>query len=476
MNSIQQITELFLQGINGISNSFANAKDFLGLEKEVHTFVQNFTCQVLSLILEANDQTLMEQARSQGLKSCGLKKVSLQTPFGKLQFKRRLYRKESSQEYIFLLDKVMGLPKGRYSPLFCKMATEMATYLTYRKAAETLNLCLKSGISHMSIHQAVQEAGAEIEKQEDLKEKQMLKGEDLGGKRKVETLFIEGDGLWINLQRQNKHKEELKLIIAHEGWKKISGKRYGLKEKIACGGVLDGEKIWDNASMYLAEKYDLSDTQVIINGDGASWVEAGTEWFARSEYQLDRFHLKKWLTETLGDQPNVREEVVNGLAERNWERICKAIDEALGRARSKAKRKRIKAFKTYLGNNWDALVDYRDRGLKTPLDARGLGAIEGNIDKILAQRFKGRGMSWSSRGANHLAKLLVAKTNGNLDSIPTFEKNNSPIELKPTQRAVLKVQRQGRGDYLQVHIPALDTANRPYIEAIRALTRCVKLA
>ena len=34
-----------------------------------------------------------------------------------------------------------------------------------------------------------------------------------------------------------------------------------------------------------------------------------------------------------------------------------------------------------------------------------MGAIEGNIDKILANRFKKRGMSWSPSGALNLAKV-----------------------------------------------------------------------
>lgn len=34
-----------------------------------------------------------------------------------------------------------------------------------------------------------------------------------------------------------------------------------------------------------------------------------------------------------------------------------------------------------------------------------MGAIEGNIDKILANRFKKRGMSWSLTGALNLAKV-----------------------------------------------------------------------
>lgn len=39
------------------------------------------------------------------------------------------------------------------------------------------------------------------------------------------------------------------------------------------------------------------------------------------------------------------------------------------------------------------------------LSVETMGAIEGNIDKILANRSKKRGMSWSKAGALYLAKI-----------------------------------------------------------------------
>src|SRR3712207_8589477 len=43
------------------------------------------------------------------------------------------------------------------------------------------------------------------------------------------------------------------------------------------------------------------------------------------------------------------------------------------------------------------------------LEYRSLGTMEHNICDILAQRMKGRKMSWSIGGANNLAKILAEK-------------------------------------------------------------------
>lgn len=37
---------------------------------------------------------------------------------------------------------------------------------------------------------------------------------------------------------------------------------------------------------------------------------------------------------------------------------------------------------------------------------RGLGAIKGNVDKLVADRMKKQGMSWTKQGADGVARLI----------------------------------------------------------------------
>lgn len=45
-------------------------------------------------------------------------------------------------------------------------------------------------------------------------------------------------------------------------------------------------------------------------------------------------------------------------------------------------------------------------------DLTGLGAIEGNVDKLGANRMKKRGMSWTIKGAQRMARLITLREMG----------------------------------------------------------------
>ena len=70
---------------------------------------------------------------------------------------------------------------------------------------------------------------------------------------------------------------------------------------------------------------------------------------------------------------------------------------------------------SYLIHNWEG-INTVDRLKEAGLPVDTMGAIEGNIDKILANRFKKRGMSWSLSGALNLAKVGEKIINPNGDN------------------------------------------------------------
>jgi len=69
-----------------------------------------------------------------------------------------------------------------------------------------------------------------------------------------------------------------------------------------------------------------------------------------------------------------------------------------------------------------------DRLREQDFPVEDLGAIEGNIDKTLANRFKKRGMRWSIPGALSLAKAGEKIVNNEWDS--WWPKEADPIEIK----------------------------------------------
>ncbi len=79
------------------------------------------------------------------------------------------------------------------------------------------------------------------------------------------------------------------------------------------------------------------------------------------------------------------------------------------------KRNELNELISYLVNN-QVGINIVDRFKEEGLPVNTMGAIEGNIDKILANCFKKRGMSWSPSGALNLVKVGQLLINDGWDS------------------------------------------------------------
>lgn len=90
----------------------------------------------------------------------------------------------------------------------------------------------------------------------------------------------------------------------------------------------------------------------------------------------------------------------------------------------------------YLVSNRDGLIPYKLRDnieMPTPpegIEYKSLGTMEHNICDVLAQRMKGRKMSWSFNGADNLAKILSEKFSNRLfDTMDKIYRNIIPKEV-----------------------------------------------
>ena len=66
--------------------------------------------------------------------------------------------------------------------------------------------------------------------------------------------------------------------------------------------------------------------------------------------------------------------------------------------------------------------------------------MESNIDKVLANRFKKRGMRWSKKGARNLAKIIIADRNNSLEN--KLHKINWEFKTEDLKKAYNTVQRK----------------------------------
>lgn len=431
--------------------------------------------QVLAkALLEKVDEVLME-GRGEGLEVVGFRERWVVTMFGQLRIRRRLYR-DRRGEGRYLLDEAMGLSKR--SPLSCgvrDLCALLATYLPFGKCEAVLHLVLPTGVSHTTIHRQVGKiADPALESEAEEIAESYEQGKALErGKRRVPILFVESDGVSIALQREKERRAELKVGIAYEGWEKVGRQdRYRLKEKTAYLGLADGDRFWEGFSLVLAKKYDLAGVgQVVVGGDGARWVREGAGLLGAS-YQLDRFHLRRELLRALRGDVEAANRVYTAciagdvaLADSLLlkEQLGSDSDAAIEVGRARA----------YILDNAAGLADYRVRlGEAQVAGLRGLGAMEGNVDKLAANRMKKRGMSWTKRGIRRMACLVRLHQSGEVSSWPT----KRPQPTHPPKQANRPAQNkdeknQHYATWLNMNMPALSGphSNRPWALALRAL-------
>jgi len=99
-----------------------------------------------------------------------------------------------------------------------------------------------------------------------------------------------------------------------------------------------------------------------------------------------------------------------------------------------------------------------------------MGVVEGYVDKNIARRMKNQGMSWSKKGAEAMAKILMLKHNKKLKERLNDEyyKIKSPIK-------VLKYRKRkytgNCNNWLQAKMPVLYgvDSGKDWVKAIKQL-------
>jgi len=403
MYKIRQLVAAVLFLATGIFEALKSAKDFGELEDKVRALSQRVACMLLEMALVDIDDRLMRE-RDKGLEVVVGRPRRIVTTFGELTVRRRLYRRKGTGEPVFLLDEALGLEKGkRLSPRMRELAVELGTEMTFRRAAKVLSRIVP-GISAMGVWDEVKAAGERAAGEaEAVCSAVFERGVVPEGGKVIERLYVEADGVVIAQQRSDKRNDEVKIVVGYEG---KDGKPRRLVNRKTVAGRIDAERIWEEASAYFAGEWDLSEVrEVRVGGDGAEWVKGGLEVFPRASYHLDRYHLRRKLTEGLSFDVESYEEVVKGIAEMDLGVTLAGLDKAMRKARGAA-RKRVSELRRYILENWD--------GIRLLPEDERLGTIEGQVRHTICRRMKRINARWSPAGTDRMARLLAAGANDEL--------------------------------------------------------------
>lgn len=360
--------------------------------------------QVLAAGIAEIDERIALEAPP-GWRNVGTEERWVTTSLGAMKYKRRVFLDENHQRRK-PVDECLGLRRyGRMSQRVEEMCSYLATTETYRAAANQLSWLLKTEVNHSTIQRMAWATGNRIANEEEAERQRVFAcGEEIpAGNVVAPVLYAESDGVWIHLQREKARSAEVRVAILSTGRKQIGKDRYRLENKHCITAIgLDSEAWQENILRQAHLHFDLSQTQLLISGgDGNQWVRHSFDRLdIHQEFILDRFHLHRAASRAFQDRA-LAKWTFDQLRQHGFDIVRKELEQQIELAEGK-KKEHLKEFFTYLQNNQDGLLDLQPRGYDQPAC---LGAIEGNVDKLVVHRMKGRGCSWRLPGVRAMLTL-----------------------------------------------------------------------
>ncbi len=367
------------------------------LEQWMLREMQEAFASAMKTALEMLDQIILEQRDRQRFRVKAERETSVNTVFGSIRFKRRLYMDRQTGKHVYLLDQHLQFEgRGKVSPHLLETAIAFAAEgPSYRDSARRLEQLLGYPVlSHEAIREKLIERAEEPVK--------------VVEKRKAKVLFVEADGLYTKLQRRKRRGMEHAMAAVHEGWVKV-GKRVQLKDKQYYLHQGDGD-FWEGFGDFLAERYEIDeDTWLVVNGDGAPWIGECESYFHKCIYTLDRYHVARDLQRFVGHLPKVWKDVRQSLARQDAAALLTAVESVSAEDIAPKQRKDWEEYKQFLKQHRKHLEDYRKTLQAAGIDTSGMrpmGSAEAQM-RIFARRTKRGGYSWSERGVSAMLRTIM---------------------------------------------------------------------
>src|SRR5699024_4965978 len=100
---------------------------------------------------------------------------------------------------------------------------------------------------------------------------------------------------------------------------------------------------------------------IIINGDGASWIRNGVDYFPNAIYTYDRYHIKPWIKRAMSNRTKKERHLTYKATDKNdTVALVSAIAEAEKAEWDEEKKAEISDLRQFILDNLDAFRDYRD--------------------------------------------------------------------------------------------------------------------
>lgn len=446
---------------------------FKEIEREIFKIVCFWGQLLTKEFLERYDDYLMITRDKKAYRNKGLRKTTIKTVFGEVEYSRRVYetaREDGLKEYVFLLDEQLHIPGvGLISENLADQMVAGITEMSYRECAAKVTEMTGQTISPMGVWNTIQALGEKVCEEEN----KLVKAHKAGtvqGETISPVLFEETDGVYVKLQREKQKSGEIKVGIAYDGWKQTGINRYALDQKVVVAGFSNAKEFQAYREAAIAETYNTDEVEIrLMNADGAQWIKNLGD--ADTVFQLDPFHRNKAIRDLI-PYPEMVDSIHEFLDNKDLNGLFEHLNIYCNSLTDNEEIEKAEKLITYFESNRKGLLSYQDQGVVLPeppsgLIYRNMGTMENHIWSTIAKRMKHNHTSWSIKGGNHLAKILAKKCSGRLNEVsaklksPRFDAN----EVMRIQKDVLSAgrvpQKAGKGYKYPVsgHLTRLDNSS-----------------
>ena len=389
--------------VGDVSESIEKKISILDMETELTKAFHQGELQATTILFDLLENQLHGYICTHtAWKNIGTEKRCILTKTGHISYRRHIYRDEQGHRRK-PFDELLHLqPWQRNSNQIEGLAAGLASGIGFRDASEIFSLIVKEAVSPSSIHRMTARVGQKIQTMERIMDEENLEP----GTVVAHRLMAEADGVYIKLQREQQKRAEVKVAVFYTGKQAISPHRNRLVNKMfSCQLGMSNEEWQQHLAALAYRSYDLSKVGFVqIGGDGAKWVHNSFDYLGvPGHHLLDRFHVIRNLNTAFGSDLNVGE-LQAKLFSQGFTAVEADLLWVIARQKG-AKKDQQKRSLEYLKANQDALIDLDKRALGE-FNFCSMGAMEGNVDKLVAQRMKGKGRSWSIKGAQNLLAIL----------------------------------------------------------------------
>lgn len=369
------------------------------LMPEAQHFANNLVTMMVSSLLEEMDQALYDAVKP--THTVRIKEKArprtLVTTLGEVRYTRRYYEHKASHTYGSLLDPWMQIPTYARVETACKaQLVAHAADASYAKAASQTTPC---ALSRQSVMNAIRQTGTLPNDAAPLPQP----------KEKMPRVFIEADEDHVAM-REGKAKP-LKLVYVYEDKVTVGKNRRQLVGTRMFTGYEKSADLWREVDTYLQQAYPGKEApEVSIIGDGAYWIQSGTNHIYKGQNALDAFHVTKYIRKIAGN--GNQQKLYQALRENQpnaFQDACRYFE-----IKRPGKKQAIRKGQHYIQNHWESIQ-------RTLRDSAISSSTECHVSHLLSERLSSRGMGWSPKGSEQIARLRTMKCNGG-DVIAYVEK------------------------------------------------------